>query len=95
MHYSDDNSFLFVNDQKVSPFKGNGSIISGANTEILTKGTLTRSYPSDANNRLSSKDINDTKTYGNVYDFSLDYSNISNEEILQIHKYLMKKNDVV
>ena len=29
--------------------------------------------------------------YGNGYDFSVDYSTISNDEILRIHKYLMKR----
>ena len=47
-----------------------------------------------------SKDYNknsrrDTGSYGNVYDFSVDYSAITNNEILDIHKYLMKKNNIV
>ena len=44
---------------------------------------------------LSPKNVNDIKMYGNVYDFSVDYSTISNENILKIHKYLTKKNGVV
>ena len=44
---------------------------------------------------LSGKDFNDIKLYRNVYDFSVDYSAISNDEILKIHKYLMKKNGIV
>ena len=93
LHYNGDNSYLFVNGQKV--FKTSDSVISSTNKKILTLGTLTRPYPSGANNSLSPKNINDTKMYGNIYDFSVDYSSISNEEILKIHKYLMKKNGVV
>ena len=74
LHYNGDNSYLFVNDQKVTQFKANDSVISGTNTKILILGTLTRPYPSGANNRLSPKKINDTKMYGNIYDFSVDYS---------------------
>ena len=33
--------------------------------------------------------------YGNICDFSVDYSAITNDEILDIHKYLVKKNNIV
>ena len=48
-----------------------------------------------------SKDYNnnnhhqDTGLYGNVYDFSVDYSAITNYKIVDIHNYLMKKNNVI
>ena len=32
---------------------------------------------------------------GYIYDFSTDYKDIATSDILDIHKYLMKKNDVV
>ena len=32
---------------------------------------------------------------GYVYDFSVDYDAIAVDDILDIHKYLMKKNDVL
>ena len=96
LHYNSDNSFLFVNGQKVTQFKAKDSMINNQNTRALTLGTLTTpSYPSVANNRLSPKNINDTKLYRNVYEFSVDYSAISNENILKIHKYLMKKNGLI
>ena len=31
---------------------------------------------------------------GNVYDFSVDYNSIDKSDILNIHKYLMIKNDI-
>ena len=40
---------------------------------------------------LSNSDIKDSKLYGNVYDFSVDYSTFTNDEILHIHNYLMEK----
>ena len=36
-----------------------------------------------------------TGLYGNVYDFSIDYSAISNDKIHDIHAYLMKKNGII
>ena len=96
LHYNGDNSFLFVNGQKVTQFRAKDSIINIQSTRVLTLGTLTvPRYSSGANNRLSPKNINDTKLYGNVYDFSVDYSLISNENIIKIHKYLMKKNGLI
>ena len=82
LHYNGDNSYLLVNGQKVTQFKAKNSEI-GTNEMFL--GT------SDILN-LSPKDVNDIKLYGNDYDFSVDYSVISNENILKIHKYLMKNN---
>ena len=32
--------------------------------------------------------------YGYVYDFSVDYDSIGVDDILNIHKYLMKKYDI-
>ena len=95
LHYNGDNCYLFLNGQKVTLFKANNSVITSTNTRIITLGSLSRSYPSGNYNRLSEKNINDTKIYGNIYYFSVDYSAISNDEILKIHKYLMKKNGVI
>ena len=94
LHYNIDNSFLFINGQRVTQFKAKDDVFN--NARVLTLGALTVPvYPSGANNRLSPKNTNDTKLYGNVYHFSVDYSPISNESILKIHKYLMKKNDLI
>ena len=55
LHYNGGNSYLFMNGQKVTQFKANDSVISNANTRIITLGRLSRSYPSGSNNRLSEK----------------------------------------
>ena len=65
LHYNGDNSFLFVIGQKVTQFKVKDDLFN--NARVLTIGTLTVPvYPSGANNRLSPKNVNDTKLYGNV-----------------------------
>ena len=94
LHYNGDNSFLFVNGQKITQFKAKDDVFNNARALTLRALTIP-AYPSGANNHLSPKNVNDTKLYGNVYDFSLDYSPISNKNILKIHKYLMKKNGLI
>ena len=77
MHYHGDNSYLFFNGKQVINFKAKNS--------ELTKYPLCLGGPSKDYNTNSRKD---TGLYGNVYDFSVDYSAITNDEILDI--YLMK-----
>ena len=36
-----------------------------------------------------------TGFYSYVYDFSIDYDATDADDIVDIHKYLMKKNDIV
>ena len=36
-----------------------------------------------------------TGLYGTIYDFSADYGAISVDDILRIHKYLIKKHNIV
>ena len=43
--------------------------------------------------RFSVDNIKKTGIHGYVYDFSVDYDNIDVDEILDIHKYLTKKDN--
>ena len=36
-----------------------------------------------------------TRLNGHVYDFGVDYDAITVDDILNIHKYLMKKNNMI
>ena len=84
LHYSGDNSYLFVNGKQVINLKAK-------NFELIKYpmclGGLSKDY--DTNSRK------DTGLYWNVYDVSIDYSAIINDEILDIHKNLRKKNNIV
>ena len=86
LHYNGDDSYLFVNGKEVTKFKAKDPEIKA---NQLTLGSISTS------SNFSSSDIEDSKLYGNVYDFSVDYSAITNDEILDIHNYLMKKNNIV
>ena len=43
---------------------------------------------------FSSANIKKTGLYGSVFDFSVDYRVTAVDDILDIHKYFMKKNDI-
>ena len=82
LHYNGDDSYLFVNGKQVIQFKAKDSEIK---LRPLTLGSISTTP------NLSQSDIEDSKLHGNVYDFSVDYSAITTDKILQIHGYLMKK----
>ena len=84
LHYNGDNSYLLVNGKEELKFKAKDDQIV---KEILCLGNLSYDWTL----------LNATKTglYGNVYDFAVDYTETSVGNIYNIHRYLMKKNDVV
>ena len=43
--------------------------------------------------KISVDNMKQTRLYGYVHDFSVDYDSISVDDILDIHKYLMVKNN--
>ena len=86
LHDNGDKSYLFVNDKEVVKFKSKSSEIK---PQPIALGSIT------ITKYLSTDEIKESKLYGNIYDFSVDYSAISNDKIHDIHAYLMKKNDII
>ena len=84
LHYNGDNSYLFINGKEVTKFKAKNSELI---KYPMCLGGLSKDY--DRNSRIN------TGLYGNVYDFSVDYSAISNYKIHDIHAYLMRKNGII
>ena len=84
LHYNGDNSYLFVNGKQVIKFKSK-------NSELIKYPMCLGGLSKDYNNNNQK----DTGLYGNVSDFSVDYSAITNDKIVNIHNYLMKKNSVI
>ena len=83
MHYNGDDSYLYANGKQVTNFKAKDSEITP--------------YPSCLGNvskDFSKKLINETGLHGYIYDFSVDYWTITKDKILDIHKYLMEKNEI-
>ena len=84
LHYNKENSYLFVNGTKIIKFKSK-------DPEILPHPLWLGNIPKD----WSVDDMKKTRLSGYVYDFSVDYDAIAVDDILDIHKYLMKKNNMI
>ena len=84
LHCNGANSYLFVNGTKIYKFKAKDSEIVAT---PLCLGNISKDWSVD--------NMKDTGLNGYVYDFSVDYDAIAVDVILDIHNYLMKKNDIV
>ena len=84
LHYSGGNSYLFVNGTEIYKFKAQDS-------EILVGPTCLGNIWKD----WSVDKMKITGFTGYVYDFSVDYEAIAVDDIKNIRKYLMNKNDIV
>ena len=84
LHYNRANSYLFVNGKEIHKFKAKDSEIVAT---PLCLGNISKDWSVD----------NMKKTGLNVfvYDLSVDYVTITVDDILDIHNYLMKKNEIV
>ena len=83
-HYNGANSYLFVNGIENYKFKAKDSeILMGP----VCLGNISKDWSVDNMKR--------TGFTGYVYYFSVDYEAIAIDDIKNIHKYLMKKNDKV
>ena len=82
LHYNGDNSYLFVNGRQEVKFK--------AKTDQLVKEKLCIENLSDQWTTSESE-----KTYGKIYDFVVDYEQISGvKTIYDMHRYLIIKHNI-
>ena len=84
MHYNGANCYLFVNGTEIIKFKAKDSEI------VITPfwlGNISKDWSVD--------NVKKTGLNGHVYDFSVDYDAIAFDNMLDIHNYLMKQNDIV
>ena len=80
LHYNGANSYLFLNGTEIIKFKAKDFEIVAA---PLCLGSISKDWSVD--------NLKRTGFNGYVYDFSIDYDAIAVDDILDIHKYLMKK----
>ena len=84
LYYNGANSYLFVNGTEIYKFKAKDSeILVGP----ICLGNISKDWSVDNMKR--------TGFNGYVYDFSVGYDNIEVNNVKDIHKYSMKKNDIV
>ena len=84
MHCNGTNSYLFVNGQEIIKFKAKDSEIVPYS---LCLGNISKDWTNDH--------LKKTRFNGYIYDFSTDYNAINKSDLSDIHKYLMKKNNMV
>ena len=82
LHYNGANSYLFVNGTEIIKFKAKYSEIV---TTPLCLGNISKDW--------SVVNMKRTGCTGSFYDFSVDYDATDVDDIKDIHKYLMKKNE--
>ena len=82
-NYNGSNSYLFLNGTEIHKFKTKDSEILAA---PLCLGNISRDFSID--------NMKKTGLNGHVYDFSVDYNAIKTDNILDIHKYLIEKNNI-
>ena len=84
LHYNGANSYLLVNGKEIFKFKAKDSKIVAT---PLCLGNISKDWSID--------NVKKTGLNGYVYDFNDNYDAIAVDDILDIHNYLMKKNDIV
>ena len=83
LHYNGANSYLFVNGTEIHKFKLKDSEIV---TTPFCLGNISKDFSAD---NMKKSGLN-----GYIYDFSIYYDAIAVDDILDIHKYLMEKNNI-
>ena len=84
LHYNGANSYLFVNGTEIIKFKAKDSEII---SYLLCLGNISKNWTND--------NMKKTGFNGYIYDVSTDYKAIATSDIVDIHKYLMKRNNLV
>ena len=84
LHYNEANSYLIVNGTEIYKFKAKNSEIVAS---PLFLGKNSKDWSTDNTKK--------TGFNGYVYDFSVDYDATNVDDIKDIDKYLMKKNNIV
>ena len=83
LHYNGSNSFLFVNATKIYQFKAKDSEIK---KNSLCLGNISGDR---STNNMKKTGLNRC-----VYNFSVDYRAFDTSNVINIHKYLMKKHNI-
>ena len=84
MHYTGDDTYLFVNGRQELKFK--------CKTDQLVKEKLCIGNLSD---QWTTSESEKTGLYGNIYDFVVDYEQILVvKAIYDMHRYLMTKHNI-
>ena len=84
MHYNGANSYLSVNGTEIIKFKAKNLEF---NAYSLCLGNISKDWSQD--------NMNKTGFNGYIFEFSTYYNAIATSDIIDIDKYLMKKNGII
>ena len=84
LYYNAYNSYLLVNGKEIFTFKA----------DIKNVNFSTQFCDGSISNGFSGTESREVSLNGNVYDFSVDWNSIDKSDILNIHKYLITKNNI-
>ena len=84
LHCNGANSYLFVNGTEIIRFKAKNSNIVA---RLLCSGNISKD--------CSTYNMRKSSFTGYVYDFSIGYDAIGVDDIKDIHKYVMKKDNMI
>ena len=84
LHYNGDNSYLFFDSEEIINFKAKDSEVV---PYPLCLGGLSKDFSLANTHKTALREY--------IYDFSVGYWAIANDKIFDIHKYLMKKNNII
>ena len=84
LHYNADNSYLFVNGKEIFKFRSDNKNIN----------LSTQFYLGSISNGFSAIESRVVSLNENIYNLSVDYNFFDKPDILNIHKYLMNKNNM-
>ena len=83
LHYNGDHSYLFVNGKRELKFKAKDNQIV---KEVLCLGNISDDW--------TASNAEKTGFWGEIYDFAVDYTSTNIVDIYNIHRYLIKKQNI-
>ena len=84
LHYNGANSYSLDNGTEIHKSNAKDSEIEATQLRLA-----------NISNNWSADNMKKTELHGYVYDFSVDYDATEVVDILDVHKYLMKKNNMI
>ena len=84
LHYNGANNYLFVNSIEIYKFKAKDSEIGAS---LLCLRNISKDWREDNLKKIGLNEY--------VFDFRADYDATAVDDMLEIHKYLMKKNNKI
>ena len=83
-HYNADNSFLYVNGKEIFKFEADNKNVNSPTQFCLVI----------VSNGFSATESREVFLNEHVYDFALNYNSIHKSDLLNIHQYLITKNNL-